>query len=126
MWHSCSRHSLDEHFDGKDPLLRKIFDRYLALVKKCGPVTVYAQKTRITFQVRVRFAGAVVKKNWIEGGVWLKRKVEHPRFFRIESVTPRDHVHRFRLSQLEDIDDELAEFIREAYAVGRQDHLIKK
>jgi hypothetical protein len=56
LWHSCSRHSLDDHFKGKDPMLRKIFDRYLALVKKCGPVTAYAQKTRIIFQVRVRFA----------------------------------------------------------------------
>jgi hypothetical protein len=126
MWHSCSRHSLDEHFQGKDPMLRKIFDRYLALVKKCGPVTVYAQKTRITFQVRVRFAGAVVQKNWIQGAVWLKRKVVHPRFFHIESVTPRDHIHRFRLAKLGEIDEELAEFIREAYAVGCQEHLDKK
>jgi len=123
MWHSCSRHSLDDHFKGKAPILRKIFDRYLALAKKCGPVTVYTQKTRIIFQMRVRFAGAVVKKNWIEGGVWLKRKVEYPRFFRIESPTPRDHIHRFRLTKLEDIDNELLEFLREAYAVGCQEHL---
>ena len=104
----------------------KIFNRYLAPVKKCGPVTVYAQKTRIIFQVRGRFAGAVIKKNWVEGGVWLKRKAEHPRFFRIESPTPRDHIHRFRLVKLEDIDEELAAFIREAYAVGHQKHLDKK
>jgi hypothetical protein len=126
LWHSCSRHSLDEHFKGKDPLMRQLFDRYLALVRKCGPVTVYAQKTRIIFQVRVRFAGAVIKKNWIEGGVWLKRRVEHPRFFRIESPTPRDHIHRFRLTKLKEIDDELAEFIREAYAVGCQEHFDAK
>ncbi len=89
-------------------------------------MTVYAQKTRIIFQVRVRFAGAVIKKNWVEGGLWLKRKVEHPRFFRIESPAPRDHIHRFRLATLADVDEELAEFLREAYAVGCQEHLGKK
>ncbi len=66
MWHSCSRHALDDHFKGK---------------------------------------------------------AEHPRFFRIESPTPRDHIHRFRLTELEDIDEELAAFIREAYAVGCQEPL---
>jgi hypothetical protein len=81
MWHSCRRHSLDEHFKGKDPMLRKIFDRYLALIKKCGPVTVYAQKTRITFQVRVRFSNVVVKKIWLDGDVWLNAKSSVLAFF---------------------------------------------
>jgi hypothetical protein len=107
----------------KTPFCAKYSISIVSLVKKCGPVTVYAQKTRIIFQVRVRFAGAVIRKNWVEGGVWLKRHVEHPRFFRVESPTPRDHIHRFRLTKLDDIDDELAGFIREAYAVGCQKHI---
>ena len=121
MWHSCSRHELEDHFKGKSPFVRELFDRYLAMVKKCGPVTVYAQKTRIVFQVRVRFAGAVIRKSWVEGGFWLKRRIEHPRF-RVETITPHDHVYRFRLERLEDFDDELAGFLREAYAVGCQAH----
>jgi hypothetical protein len=122
MWHSCSRYELDHHFKGKSPFVRELFDRYLAMVKKCGPVTVYAQKTRIVFQVRVRFAGAVIRKKWIEGGFWLKRRIEHPRF-RVESITPHDHVYRFRLARLEDIDKELESFLREAYTIGCQEHL---
>ncbi|MFQ6044883.1 MAG: hypothetical protein ACE5PT_00810 [Gemmatimonadales bacterium] len=44
------------------PVVRKLFNGVKALVRECGPVTVYAQKTRIVFMVRVRFAGVTVRK----------------------------------------------------------------
>ena len=123
MWHSCSRYRLDDHFTGKDPFVRDLFDRFAALVRQCGPVTVYAQKTRIVFQTRARFAGVAVRKRWLDCGLWLKRRVEHPRVRRIESPTPRDHVHYFRLTSPADLDEELAALVREAYAVGCQEPL---
>ncbi len=92
------------------------------MVRECGPATVYAQKTGIVFQVRVRFAGVAVRKRWLDCALWLKRRVELPRIRRIESVTPHDYVHRLRLSRLEEFDEELAALIREAYAVGCQRH----
>jgi hypothetical protein len=118
MWHSCSRHQIADHFVGKDPLVRGLFDRFRAMIQKCGPVTVYAQKTRIVFQTRSRFAGALPRKHWLDCGLWLKRRVEHPRFRRIESPTPRDHIHHFRVTKLKDLDRDVAALIREAYAVG--------
>lgn len=83
-------------------------------------MTVYAQKTRIVFQVRARFAGAVVRKRWIEGGLWLKNKVEHPCFDRVERITDRDFVYRFRLTEEKGLDRNLIRFLREAYEVGSQ------
>jgi hypothetical protein len=121
MWHSCGRYRLADHFKGKDPALRKLFDRFRALVRKSGPVTVYAQKTRIIFQTRARFTGFSVKKHWLDGAFWFKRRVEHPRFYRIELIPPGDYIHRFRLTKLSEIDGDLAAFVREAYAVGRQE-----
>jgi len=123
MWHSCSNHSLEEHFRGKDPTLRKLFDRYVAAVRRFGPVTVIPQKTRISFQGRVRFAGAVVRRNWLEGGVWLTRRDPHPRFFRVEVPMPGCYVHRFRIASLEDIDAHLRAILKESSAVGHQEHL---
>jgi hypothetical protein len=123
MWHSCTNYTLDIHFEGKDPALRRLFDRYLAMVRRIGPVTVISQKTRIAFQVRARFAGALVRKSFIEGGLWLKRQVEHPLFFRTMKVTPTDWVYYFRLRSPADLENkELRAFLREAYAVGAQEH----
>ena len=123
MWHSCTNHSLAEHFRGKNPGLRKLFDRYLATVRRFGPVTVIPQKTRISFQGRVRFAGAVVRKNWLEGGVWLTRRDPHPRFFRVEEPVPGCHVHHFRIATVRGMDAHLRKILRESYAVGQQGHL---
>lgn len=123
MWHSCTNHSLAEHFRNKDAGLRKLFDRYLAAVRRFGPVTVIPQKSRITFQGRVRFAGAVIRSKWVEGGVWLTRRDPHPRFFRVEKPVPGCYIHRFRLTTAKDIDAHLRQVLRESYAVGQQEHL---
>ena len=89
MWHSCTRYRLAEHFEGKDPLVRRLFDRFVALVRECGPVTVIPQKTRIAIMVRVRFAGAVPRKHWLDAGLWLTRRAEHPCLHRVEAFGPR-------------------------------------
>jgi len=63
MWHSCTTISLDEAFSQSTPIMREAFDRYVELIARCGPVTVIAQKTRIVVMGRVRFPGAVVRRD---------------------------------------------------------------
>jgi len=110
-----------DHFKGKDPIVWKLFQAFRALIRTIGPATVYAQKTRIVFQTRARFAGVLVRKNRLEVGLWLKRRREHPRLYRIEFYPPSDYVHRIRLAQLAEMDRDLVRFVREAYKVGRQE-----
>ena len=121
MSHSCGRLRMADHFKGKNPAMRKVFRAFRELVRTIGPATVYAQKTRIVFQTRARFVSLIVRGNWIEIGLWLKQRREHPRLYRIEFYPPSDYVHRIRLASLSEIDRELARFVREAYKVGRQE-----
>jgi hypothetical protein len=81
-------------------------------------VTVYAQKTRIVIQARVRFAGAVVRRDWLDAGVWLKRQVSHPRLLRIESFGKAGFGLHFKLTSPDDVDEDLAGIIREAYELA--------
>jgi len=120
MWHSCSQHDLEEHFKGKPARTRELFDTWLCFVKQFGDVTVIPQKTRISFQVRVRFAGAVIRKNWVECGFWLKRSVKDARFSRVEKITAHDYVYTFRLTDESQLDKTLKKHLREAYQVGCQ------
>jgi hypothetical protein len=92
-------------------------------MRACGPVTVLPEKTRIAFQVRMSFAQITPRARWLDGHVVLARRVEHPRFRRIETISPRNHVHHFRLASASKVDAELCAFLREAYAVGEQQHL---
>ncbi len=123
VWHSCGRFRLDDHFEGKHPEARRIFGRLRAIVRECGPVTVYAQRTRIVFQVRVRFANAVVRKRWVDIGLWLTRRVEHPRVHKLEVLAPNCYAHTFRMHSADDLDADFAGLVGEAYEVGEQEHL---
>ncbi|MFQ5747486.1 MAG: DUF5655 domain-containing protein [Gemmatimonadota bacterium] len=123
LWHSCSRYPLEFHFEGKDPVVRATFDRFLEAIQACGPVTVIPQKTRIAIQARVRFAGGVTRKKWLNAALWLTRRPEHLRITRIETFGPRSFGVRFKLERPEDVDDALVALIREAYDVGCQRHL---
>ena len=103
--------------------MRQLFDAFASMIKKCGPVKVLPEKTRIAFQVRMSFIAVQVRRNYLIGHFVFARRVEHPRFTRVETFSPRNHLHAFRLNSLADLDDEFAAWIREAYAVGEQKHL---
>lgn len=121
--HACGRHDLDAHFSGRPPEIRALFDALLARVRARGPVTVLPEKTRIAFQVRMSFAAAMPRRGWLDGHLVLARRVESPLFRRIDSPSPRNHVHFFRLRSTADLTDEFDALLREAYAVGEQKHL---
>lgn len=113
--HSCGNYRLADHFKHRSLVVRHVFNQWRALARACGPVTVYAQKTRIVFQARVRFAGAVVHKDWLDAALWLRRKVEHRCLHRIESFGRLGYGIHFRLANLTDVDKNLARLMREAY-----------
>lgn len=124
--HTCSDVSLESHFDGKSAEVREMFDALVAMIKKCGPVKVLPEKTRIAFQVRMSFIAVQVRRNYLIGHFVFARRVEHPRFNRVETFSPRNHLHAFRLESLSELDDQFAAWVREAHAVGEQKHLIRK
>ncbi|HUD46934.1 MAG TPA: DUF5655 domain-containing protein [Candidatus Baltobacteraceae bacterium] len=121
--HFCGRHDLETHFDGKPAEIRAIFDAVLKAIRRSGPVIVLAEKTRIAFQVRMSFAQLTPRTRWVDGHVVLARRLEHPRFRRIDTISPRNHVHHFRLHLVSDVDCQLEDWLAEAYAVGQQRHL---
>jgi hypothetical protein len=120
--HACGRHTLESHFDGKPPLVRQIYDSFLAVLEELGPVTVLPEKTRIAFQARMSFAQLTVRRHWVLGHLVLARRVEDPAFTKVETISPRNHVHHFRLDSPDDV-ERLRDYAGEAYAVGRQEHL---
>lgn len=121
--HACGRHSLDAHFEGKSPHIRAIYDAFVAALAAIGPVIVLPEKTRIAFQVRMSFAQLTPRRQWIDGHVVLARRLEHPRFRSVQTFSPRNHLHVFRLTSVDDVDDDVRMWLTEAYAVGEQRHL---
>lgn len=121
--HACGRHGLEPHFEGKSREVRGLFDALVGLLQGFGPLTILPEKTRIAFQVRMSFAAVSVRSTHLVGHFVFGRRVDHPRFLRVETYSPRNHLHAFRVASLADLDEQFAEWAREAYAVGEQKHL---
>jgi len=121
--HFCSHVRLDEHLKGREPNVVATFQRLLKAAEKNGTVTVLPEKTRIAFQVRMSFAAFTLRKRWVDGHVVLARRLDSPRFRRIEYISPRNQVHVFRLEGPSEVDAEVEAWLAEAYSVGEQKHL---
>jgi hypothetical protein len=69
-------------------------------------------------------AAFVIRMKWVDGHVVLARRLENPHFGRIETFSPRNHLHAFRFESVGEIDDEVEAWFAEAYRVGEQRHLV--
>ncbi len=124
MWHACARHTLNEHFEHRDPKLRFLFNGIVGLLKRNGPLKINPDKTGIAFQVRMRFCGVYVRKNSLDLGFLLPRRLDHWRVRKIVPYSPRCYGHHVTIATPADLDDELASWLKESYGVGRQADLL--
>jgi uncharacterized protein DUF5655 len=118
--HSCGYYSLEDHFAGKEPFVREVYDGLVGTLKQFGPVGVFPVKTRIVFQAEVQFAAVMPRKRWLDGYLWLRRQATHPRIRKIEMGIFRDYGHLFRLTRLDDLDEGLIDLLHDAYILGSE------
>jgi Domain of unknown function (DUF5655) len=126
MPHSCGQYSVNAFLAGKSQHAISLYERFSNLVHACGPVQVAPAKSRIGFQVRMIFAAVnKLSDQGLDAHVVLSRRLNSPRFRRIETMTPKCYVHHFRIEVLTQFDDEVKSWLREAYQVGTQKHLLR-
>jgi hypothetical protein len=122
--HTCAPpRTLEEHFAGRGAVVVETYHALEAAARANGPMVVIPERTRIAFQVRMSFAAVTLRKRWLDAHVVLARRLESVRFRRIETFSPHNHLHEFRLRRPQEVDDEVAQWLAEAYRVGRQEHL---
>jgi hypothetical protein len=121
--HFCSDVRLETHFERKPPPTRQLYDAFVAAVRSHGPVTILPEKTRIAFQVRMSFAALMTRRGYLRGHLVLAGRHERPCFYKVETISPRNHVHAFELRDAAQLQGELGDWIGEAYRVGCQEHL---
>lgn len=125
MWHSCGKFELEPLFARSEPHVLPLFHTLADRVRTCGEVTILPQKSRIVFMVRVRFLNVVVRKTYLQLGFFFVRRLDNPRFIKIEPYSPHAFGHIFRAYSADDFDAEFMGWLREGYAVGLQKHLLK-
>ena len=124
MPHSCGHYSVERFLTGKSRHAISLYRHFAAIVRDCGPLKIAPAKTRIGFQVRMIFAAVnKLSDRGLEAHVVLMRRLESPRFRRIDTMTPKCYVHHFKVESLSELDEEVKSWLREAYQVGTQEHL---
>ena len=123
MWHSCARYQVSDHLKGKSPQVARLYRKFAALVRKCGPVTISPNKTRIAFMARMRFAGCRAGRDTLRIGFLLTRRLPSARISRIEYIPPCYYVHSLPIRAPGELDGEVLRWLREAYRMGQQKHL---
>lgn len=124
--HFCGRYTLSLHLRGKPTHIRELYELFIEQARRYGRVTIVPEKTRIALQVRMSFAALRVQYATLVGHLVLAERHELQCFSRIDSISRHNHVHHFRITKPQDLNDELCDCIRKAYSVGRQDHLQRR
>ncbi len=103
--------------------MRLAFQRLVAVARESGPATVYAQKTRIVIQARVRFASVMVRATHLRTTLWLKRTVRHPRIVHVDDLGPLGFIYSFTFSTPTEIDSAFEALVHESYraAIARSE-----
>jgi hypothetical protein len=101
------------------------YDRFERMIAACGEYHVAPAKTRIAFMGRVRFAGIT---RLSEQGMTCAFSLPHPlkssRFVKVEEVAPGWWIHRLRITDLRQLDDELQGWLSASYRLmGMQGRL---
>lgn len=98
------------------PRARALYDRFEALIARCGEYHVAPAKTRIAFLGRVRFASITsLSEDGISCGFALDAPLSSPRFVKVEEVVPGWWSHRLRVTDPDQLDAQLQRWLRKSY-----------
>jgi hypothetical protein len=116
MAHSCGLATLDEWKRRMGPRARAFFDRFESLIAACGEYHVAPATTRIAFMAQVRFASITsLTEERMVCGFSLPRPLRSQRISRVEEVVPGWWVHRLHITELTQLDDRVAGWLRRSY-----------
>lgn len=115
QWHSCEARALGEHFRGRDPELRGIFDELVRRLRKRGPVKVEPVKTSINLTARHHFGAVIVRGNFLRLAFLSDRRIEDRRIVHIERLGPGKFGHSVVLESVADLDDVVMDWLAAAY-----------
>jgi hypothetical protein len=110
--------SVEEHLDGRPGASLAIYERFVERLGELGPFEYAPTKRQIGFQTVRIFAGVRMTDRGLEGYLDLARKVDSERFHHVAPYTRRLHVHHFVLEAPDELDEEFAGWLGEAYEVG--------
>jgi hypothetical protein len=116
MWHSCGQATLADWKARMGPRARRLYRRFEHMIAACGEYHVAPAKTRIAFMGEVRFASVTrLSETGMTCSFALPRALASARLAKVEEVVPGWWAHSLRVTELEQLDEELQAWLRDSY-----------
>lgn len=110
--------TVSSHFEGKDPVVREIYDHLKKAIKRFGPLVEEPKKTSIHIVNKTALAGVATRKGHIVLTIKSDRKLASPRIFKSEQTSASRFHHEVKLTSPADVDKELIGWLEDAYELS--------
>ena len=109
---------VSDHFQGKDPVVQKLYDQLLGVLQSFGPIMEEPKKTSIHLVRASALAGVETRRDCLLLNIKADHRIESPRVEKVEQISAHRFHHRVRISAHSDIDAELQGWLRDAYMIS--------
>jgi hypothetical protein len=117
QWHSCSVVSLDDHFIGKAPAVRQIFDHLCVLMNGIGRYEINPVKSSVQFRAGSTFMGVKLKKEFAEVELFLPFVVIEAPVIKSVRISGHRVLHYMIIKDPSDVTDPVKRWIRISYEI---------
>jgi hypothetical protein len=110
--------TIENHFVGKDPIVREIYDKLKESVKTFGPISEEPKKTSIHVVNKTAFLGVATRKAHLILTIKSDKKLASPRIHRTQQTSVSRFHHEVKLISRADVDKELVGWLKAAYKLS--------
>lgn len=115
QWHSCVIVNIDAIFLGKPNIIKELYNELLKNCIHFGKIKIDTTLSCIYFMDKNRFLAIKPQKSGIIIEFILERSEEIFPVIKIVQISKNQFVHRLKLDSIEDINDQLIRWIKDAY-----------
>ena len=110
--------TVNGHFEGKETVVREIYDALLKILKNRGPIVEAAHKTSIHLIRATTLAGVVTRKNCLILTLKSDHMLTSPRIGKTEKVSANRYHLKLKLKSPLDVNLQLVGWLNHAYMLS--------
>lgn len=118
MREAAEARSVDAHFEGRSPSVRRVYERILSAAGRLGPVGEDPKKTSIHLTRRTGFAGIATRKDALVLTLKSARDIPSSRIHKRERLSANRWHLEVRLADPKDVDREVVGWLKDSYALS--------
>jgi len=111
-------YTVNDHFAGKDPAVRALYDKLLEVLNRFGPIIEEPKKTSIHLVNKSALAGVETRKSYLLLNIKADHKIDSPRVIKTDQPSANRFHLVVKIESLDDFDAELEGWLKEAYLIS--------